>query len=72
MQTTTPRSTCLSKQFLRIYPKDKERKEQSVERIKRQGWRDGSVVKSIDCFSRGPEFNFQQPHGGSQPSVMGI
>jgi hypothetical protein len=31
----------------------------------------GSVVKSTDCFSRGPEFNSQQPHGGSQPSVMG-
>jgi hypothetical protein len=29
------------------------------------------VVKSTDCFSRGPEFNSQQPHGGSQPSVMG-
>jgi hypothetical protein len=35
------------------------------------GWRDGSAVKSTDCSSRGPEFNFQQPHGGSQPSVMG-
>ncbi|MDS4065654.1 hypothetical protein, partial [Enterococcus faecalis] len=34
------------------------------------GWRDGSVVKSTDCSSRGPEFNSQQPHGGSQPSVM--
>jgi len=22
------------------------------------------------CSSRGPEFNCQQPHGGSQPSVM--
>jgi hypothetical protein len=35
--------------------------------------RDGSVVKSTDCSSRGPEFNFQQQqlHGGSQPSVMG-
>ena len=30
--------------------------------------RDGSVVKSTDCSSRGPEFNSQQPHGGSQPS----
>jgi hypothetical protein len=28
------------------------------------------VVKSTDCSSRGPEFNSQQPHGGSQPSVM--
>jgi hypothetical protein len=37
----------------------------------RRGWRDGSVVKSTGCSSRGPEFNFQQPHGGSQPSVMG-
>jgi hypothetical protein len=27
------------------------------------GWRDGSVVKSTDCSSRGPEFNSQQPHG---------
>jgi hypothetical protein len=35
------------------------------------GWRDGSVVKRTDCSSKGPEFNPQQPHGGSQPSVMG-
>ena len=35
------------------------------------GWRDGSAVKSTDCSSRSPEFNSQQPHGGSQPSVMG-
>ena len=33
------------------------------------GWRDGSVVKSIDCSSKSPEFKSQQPHGGSQPSV---
>jgi hypothetical protein len=36
-----------------------------------KGWRDGSAVKSTDCSSRGPEFNSHQPHGGSQPSVMG-
>ena len=24
------------------------------------------------CSSRGPEFNFQQSHGGSQPSVMDL
>jgi hypothetical protein len=35
------------------------------------GWRDGSGVKSTACSFRGPEFNSQQPHGGSQPSVMG-
>jgi hypothetical protein len=28
------------------------------------------VVKSTDCSSGGPEFKSQQPHGGSQPSVM--
>jgi hypothetical protein len=33
-------------------------------------WRDGSVVKSTDCSSEGPVFKFQQPHGGSQPSIM--
>jgi hypothetical protein len=36
-----------------------------------EGWRDGSVLKSTDYSSRGPEFNSQQPHGGSQPTVMG-
>jgi hypothetical protein len=34
------------------------------------GWRDGSAGKSTDCSSEGPEFKSQQPHGGSQPSVM--
>ena len=34
------------------------------------GWRDGSVVKSTVCSSRGREFNSQQPHGGSQPAIM--
>jgi hypothetical protein len=28
------------------------------------------VVKSTDSSSDGPEFKSQQPHGGSQPSVM--
>jgi hypothetical protein len=36
-----------------------------------RGCRDGSEVKSTDCLSKGPEFKSQQPHGGSQPSVMG-
>jgi hypothetical protein len=26
-------------------------------------------VRAPDCSSEGPEFKFQQPHGGSQPSV---
>jgi hypothetical protein len=36
----------------------------------RQGWREGSAVKNTDCSSEGPEFKSQQPHGGSQPSIM--
>jgi hypothetical protein len=35
---------------------------------KEEGWRDGSVVKSTDCSSIGPEFKSQQPHGGSPSS----
>ena len=34
------------------------------------GWRGGSVGKSTDCSSKGPEFKSQQPHGGSQPYIM--
>jgi hypothetical protein len=35
------------------------------------GWRDGSAVKNTDCSSEGPEFkSHQQPHGGSQPSII--
>jgi hypothetical protein len=33
------------------------------------GWRDGSVVKSMTCDSKGPGFNSQHPHGSSQLSV---
>jgi hypothetical protein len=29
------------------------------------------VGKNTDCSSKGPEFKSQEPHGGSQPSVMG-
>ena len=36
-----------------------------------RGWRDGSAGRGTDYSSRGPEFNSQQPHGVSQPSVMG-
>jgi hypothetical protein len=34
------------------------------------GWRDGLMVKGIDCSPRGPEFKSQQPQGSSQPSVI--
>ena len=33
--------------------------------------RDGSVVTSTGCSSRGPEFNSYEQRGGSQPSMMG-
>ncbi|EDM01797.1 rCG30256 [Rattus norvegicus] len=39
-------------------------------RLEVSGWIDGSVVKSTDCSSRGPEFKSQQPRGVSQPSVI--
>ena len=49
--------------------KRRRRKEEGVE-IGGRGWRGGSVVKSTDCSSEGPEFKSQQPCGGSQPFVM--
>jgi len=50
----------------------KNKKKKKKKKRKGKGWRDGSVVKSSVCYSRGPEFSSQQPHGGSQPSVMGF
>jgi hypothetical protein len=41
------------------------------EGLKRKNWRLERWLKSTDCSSEGPEFNSQQPHGGSKPSVMG-
>jgi hypothetical protein len=41
-----------------------------VRKILERGWKDGLVVKSTECSTEGPEFKSQQPHGGSQPSVM--
>ena len=41
----------------------------TVPGLKFLGWRNGSAVKNTDSSSEGPEFKFQQPHGGSQPSV---
>jgi len=62
--THTNIATYIHTQFFKIYL-------YMIKYIK-LGWRDGSVVKGTKCSSRGPEFNSQQPHGGSQPSVMGI
>jgi hypothetical protein len=41
-----------------------------IKKMRCRGWRDGSAVKITDCSSEGPEFKFQQPHGGSQPYIM--
>jgi hypothetical protein len=38
--------------------------------VKGAGETDGSVGKSTDCSSEGPEFKYQQSHGGSQPPVI--
>ena len=27
-------------------------------------------IEALDCSSEGPDFKSQQPHGGSQPSVL--
>ena len=55
----------------KMSPKLKLRFRKGRLRKMNMGWRDGSVVKSTDWSSRGPEFNSLQPHGGSQPSAMG-
>jgi hypothetical protein len=43
---------------------------QVLKLINKVGWRDSSAVKSTVCSSTGHEFNSQQPHGGSQLSVV--
>jgi hypothetical protein len=68
VSSRTPRATKRNP----VLKNQKKKKKKKKKKIGGQGWRDGSVVvKSTDCSSRGPEFNFQQPHGGSQPSAMG-
>jgi hypothetical protein len=42
---------------------------QKMEKI---GWRDGSLVKSTVCSSRGPGFGSWRHHGGLQPSVFPV
>jgi len=46
-----------------------EDKKVAASKRNRWGWRDGSVDKSTDCSSRGPEFESHQPHGGSQKGI---
>ena len=58
-----PGCTALNKQCVdTLWSSVKKRMVQGLERY-------GSVVKSTECSSRGPEFNSQKPHS-LQPSVM--
>ena len=61
---------CVHKTILAYRLRERQRLRGAAVKTAAQGWRDGSAVKSTDCSSRGPEFNSQKPHGGSQPSVM--
>jgi hypothetical protein len=54
-----------------VQSKRKEKKGRKGKEKQKGDRRDGSVIKSTDCSSRGPELQFLQPHGGSQPSAMG-
>jgi hypothetical protein len=65
----TQKNPVLKKERKRKRKKKKEKK--SKTKSWALGWRNGLVIKSTDCSSRGPEFNSQHPHGGSHPSVMG-
>jgi hypothetical protein len=60
----------VSKQKQKQKTKQNKAKKKKKKQTDPRAWRDGSVVKSMNCSSRGVEFNSQQPHGGSQPSVM--
>jgi hypothetical protein len=41
-----------------------------IKRMSILGAEEMAQNKSTDCSSEGPEFKSQQPHGGSQPSLM--
>ena len=60
-----------TKTFYRVCSVRKNSNKNCNNKRRAVGWRDGSVVKSTDCSARGLEFNIQEPHCGSQPSVMG-
>jgi hypothetical protein len=54
----------------KLYLGGKKKTERKKKESECGGWREVSVVKSTEFFSWGPEFNPQQPHGGSQPYVI--
>jgi len=54
-------STCTHRNAIQTYVR-KEIKTNNIENTIYWGWREGSVVKTTDCSSRGSEFNSQEPH----------
>ena len=42
------------------------------EKLEDRDWRDGTVVKSTVCSSKGPGINSQHPHGSSQLTVTPV
>jgi hypothetical protein len=50
--------------------RERERERERIKVIKMGAGEMAQWVRAPDCSSKGPEFKSQQPHGGSQPSVM--
>jgi hypothetical protein len=71
-QPGTDRKTISTKQNKTPKQKQQQKETKQTNKQTNGGWRGGSAVKNIDCSSRGPYFNSQQPHDGSQPSVVGL
>ena len=65
------KSLLYEKSYLNLYFRTSSKKLHKLVETSLWGWRDGSAVKSTDCSAGGPGFNSQQPHGGSQSSVVG-
>jgi hypothetical protein len=39
-----------------------KKKKKKKKRKEAEDWRDGPVVKIVDCFGRGPDFSSQHPY----------
>jgi hypothetical protein len=57
----TPRTHGWTSQTLLRY-KGREEQKENFRQKSAWGWRNGSVVKSTECSSRGPRFDSQNPH----------
>jgi hypothetical protein len=61
---------CLKPSLLTDLPIQLQNVDLNIKRKPTGAWRNGSEVESSGCSSRGPEFNSQQLHDGSYPSIM--